>query len=533
MENVRKCKNYINKLFVNHFINKEFEVFYQLQNFFLRPMIFYYFDFKLQLFINFDVSKKFGIDKYIYHVFINLKHFQNKFLNKKNSHPKKNEMKLIMFVSRELTNAKTRYWPIEIKVAALVWIIKKIRHLIKTTEHPTVVYIDHSAIAAIAQQSSLNMIFVIKLNFRLIRSSKYLQRFRLNICHIQNKTNTISDALSRLASSNGKKEIEKNVLAAMSTSVYFVMIVHMADEFKTKIINNYANHYLKIIDFIIANNELDFYATSFSYVFKWGFLYYKDSEKGLRFCIPDNMTKKIFEQTYDQSRHSEFVVKYERIIENLYIFKLSKKLRDYIKNYSQCELNQIFRYSFYETLQSIINFLKPFHIITIDFIITLPESKKNKFDCVISMIDKFLKTVTFITNYIAKSDKWWTIELFNHFVLINWELFYAIIFDQNSHFIKQIWRRIFKALKILFNYNTAYHPQTDDMFKRINQTAEIAFRYWITTLISIDEWLSIFLRMQLALNNLIKYSSILQIPAQMLYEFKLREPLDFIQINDY
>ena len=41
----------------------------------------------------------------------------------------------------------------------------------------------------------------------------------------------------------------------------------------------------------------------------------------------------------------------------------------------------------------------------IDFIVVLPESKKNKFDCVISVTDKVLKTVIFIANYIAKSNK--------------------------------------------------------------------------------------------------------------------------------
>ena len=109
MKNVRKKKNYINKLFVNDFIGKKFETFYQLQNLFSRLMIFYYFDFKLQFFINFDISKKFSIDEHIYHVFIDLKHFQNKFFNKKNFHPKKNEMKLIMFFNRELINAEIRY----------------------------------------------------------------------------------------------------------------------------------------------------------------------------------------------------------------------------------------------------------------------------------------------------------------------------------------------------------------------------------------------------------------------------------------
>ena len=196
-------------------------------------------------------------------------------------------------------------------------------------------------------------------------------------------------------------------------------------------------------------------------------------------------------------------------------------------------MNQTFHHSFYETLQSIINFLKLFHTITINFIVALPEFKKNKFDCVMSVTDKFSKTVTFIANYIAKSDKWWTIKLLNHFILINWELFYAIISDQDFHFIEQIWKRIFKTLKILFNYSTVYHPQIDGMFERINQTTEIVLHYWIATLTSIDEWSSILPRMQLALNNSTKYSSTLQTLAQMLYGFRLKKPLDLMRIDDH
>ena len=93
MKIIRRRKNYINKLPVNDFIEKKFKTFYQLQNLFSRPMIFYYFDFKLQLFINFNVLKKFEIDEHVYHVFIDLKHSQDKFFNQKNPHSKKNEMK--------------------------------------------------------------------------------------------------------------------------------------------------------------------------------------------------------------------------------------------------------------------------------------------------------------------------------------------------------------------------------------------------------------------------------------------------------
>ena len=123
--------------------------------------------------------------------------------------------------------------------------------------------------------------------------------------------------------------------------------------------------------------------------------------------------------------------------------------------------------------------------------------------------------------------------MLNRFALINWELFCAIISNRDSRFIEQIWKRIFETLKVFLNYSTVYHPQIDGMSELTNQTAEIVLRHWITRLTSIDEWSSILLRMQLALNNSTKYNSTLQIPAQVLYGFRLREPLNIIWINNH
>ena len=140
---------------------------------------------------------------------------------------------------------------------------------------------------------------------------------------------------------------------------------------------------------------------------------------------------------------------FRRIGSDSFLFFVGLEEKNCFRSDPMATLNQTFYYLFYEALQLIISFSKPFHIITIDFIVILLKFKKIKFNYVISIIDKFSKAVTFITNYIAKSNKWWTIELFNHFTLINWKLFHAIISDQNFHFIKQIWRRILEHWRSL------------------------------------------------------------------------------------
>ena len=85
--------------------------------------------------------------------------------------PKQKDVQPILFLSKLLTDAETRYWPTELEVAALVWAIRKVRHLVEAADLPTIVYTDHSATTQIVKQTSLNTTSVEKLNLRLIRDS--------------------------------------------------------------------------------------------------------------------------------------------------------------------------------------------------------------------------------------------------------------------------------------------------------------------------------------------------------------------------
>ena len=62
-----------------------------------------------------------------------------------------------------------------------------------------IIFIDHSAIINIAKQTSLIIFLINKLNLRLVRASNYIQRYSIDIRHILNKSNIVSNALSRLA----------------------------------------------------------------------------------------------------------------------------------------------------------------------------------------------------------------------------------------------------------------------------------------------------------------------------------------------
>ena len=136
-----------------------------------------------------DASKEVSIGAYAYHIIVELTI---------KSPPKQKTIQLILFLSRELTGPEAQYWPTELEVSGLVWVVQKPRHLIEASETSVVVFTDHSATCQIARQISLNTVSIEKSNLKLVRSSEYLQRFNLDVQHRSGISNIIPDALSQL-----------------------------------------------------------------------------------------------------------------------------------------------------------------------------------------------------------------------------------------------------------------------------------------------------------------------------------------------
>ena len=114
---------------------------------------------------------------------------------------------------------------------------------------------------------------------------------------------------------------------------------------------------------------------------------------------------------------------------------------------------------------------------------------------------------------------------------MNWGLLTAILSDRDPKFVADMWKEIFKQLKVKSLLSTAYHSQTDESFKITNQTAEIALQYFLATISDINSWLIVLSHMQTALNNSIKYSSTVKTSTEILFSFQIRETLDLLQIN--
>lgn len=60
--------------------------------------------------------------------------------------PSTTSLQPIFFLSRLLTSAERNYWPKELKIAGFVWVIKKVKHIIKLSKSSVIIQMDPSAI---------------------------------------------------------------------------------------------------------------------------------------------------------------------------------------------------------------------------------------------------------------------------------------------------------------------------------------------------------------------------------------------------
>ena len=158
--------------------------------------------------------------------------------------------------------------------------------------------------------------------------------------------------------------------------------------------------------------------------------------------------------------HLNFVKCYEKINAFYYIRDFSRYLKDYLKHYSKCLIFQTQRHQSYDFLQLILTPSIPFHIIIINFILTL--SLFDNFDILMSIICKFFKCVLLISNNVKWSVEEWKKILLNRLNVVDWNLSKIIIFDRDCKFLSKFWTIMFNRLNVKLMYFIVYHSQTND-----------------------------------------------------------------------
>lgn len=75
---------------------------------------------------------------------------------------------ILWYVSKRLSTAKQNYWPTELEIAALVWIVRQARHILESVEHQVVIFTDHKDIEDLRNAISLKSSNTVRTNLRLV-----------------------------------------------------------------------------------------------------------------------------------------------------------------------------------------------------------------------------------------------------------------------------------------------------------------------------------------------------------------------------
>ena len=414
------------KLFIDKLTIEKLIFFRQLQNVFSTSIFLIHFNSNRQLYIDFDVLKRWNFVVMIYYVACDSSNSIN--VSRLN-------VQSILFLNKLLNNVEQNYWSTELKVTNIVWIIKRVKHLIDSKwKFSIIIYTIHSTIVSIFKQTTLITFNIDKLNFRLVRVSQYLSNFNIVIRHKSNKSNVIFDVLSKLfnklsTQSNvidkveildvlykhfvnlSNYELRFDIIQNLSSINYHVTLIKMSNDFKQRFKTVYTKNeqWKKILNVItlkqIITNQTQSIITNFAaetivdakssrdirFKLRENLIYYASNENKKRLCVSIAMKQEIFKITHDLNNHDDFHRIYDKIVNSIYFKQFTKRLRNYIKHCSKCQLNQIKRHSFYESLQLIITSIISFHTLIIDFILKLSFMNSDDMNCIMTMTNKFIK----------------------------------------------------------------------------------------------------------------------------------------------
>lgn len=161
------------------------------------------------------------------------------------------------------------------------------------------------------------------------------------------------------------------------------------------------------------------------------------------------------------------------------------------------------RHALYELLQLILTSSISFHIIIIDFVLTLLAFIKEHYNYLMFVSCKFFKRILLDSKKNIFFIIQWKYDLLNRFDIKDWNLSKIIISNRDKKFLSKMWIVMFIKLDVKLLYFTIYHSQIDDQSERINQTMKIAFRFLISIMSYSNQWLKVLLRLQRDFNNFV------------------------------
>ncbi|QRV87090.1 Retrovirus-related Pol polyprotein from transposon [Ceratobasidium sp. AG-Ba] len=210
-----------------------------------------------------------------------------------------------------------------------------------------------------------------------------------------------------------------------------------------------------------------------------GLIYYIGGKEGHRLCIPKTLVPEVIQEAHElatEGAHAGYARTYNRLCATYYWPNMADSVEVFTKTCDVCQKTKPRRHGKQGYLQPIPIPEQPFEVITVDFIMDLPES--SGYNAILVIVDKLTRYAHFIPchTHINEID---SAKLFRDHIWSHYGLPRQIISDRDARWTGAFWDHLTSLLGIKRALTTAHHPQADGQTEVMNQNLEIMLRSYI------------------------------------------------------
>jgi len=204
------------------------------------------------------------------------------------------------------------------------------------------------------------------------------------------------------------------------------------------------------------------------------------------------------------------------------ISDLRNQITEYIARCDSCHRNKIQRDKRYDEVTQLDALNVPWKSVTMNFITKLPTSKNSawgvKFDSILTIVDRLTKYTMFIPFKETATASVLTYTILQE-LINNHELSKKFIINRDKLFTSKFWEMLTAELRINHKMLTAYHSQTDEQSKWMNQTVKMYLRHYVNR--NQNNWVQLLLTAQFVYNNT-QNETTEETPFWVNYEYNLK-----------
>jgi len=393
---------------------------------------------------------------------------------------KDNELYPVAFHSRSLSSSEINYTIYDKELLAIITAFETWRHHLEGAKFPVQIITDHRNLLYFTKPQHLNQ--------RQIRWSLFLSKLDFRISFRSGSRSGKPDSLSRrpdykfVVSLHSKDHplLDDNAFCCENTdNISSLIDAQTADKFCRSTLEKIKDKSNTIMSSLFSLKE--------------GVLHFQN-----KIIVPSTLRARILKSFHDSptNGHQGIDKTLEKIKRYYWWPNMKKDIHNYVLSCSTCARCKIRRHKPYGKIQPLPVPNKPWEIIGVDFIVSLPSSQDCT--CIMVVLDHLTKMIHLVPcSDVPSADLTAKMLLYNVFRYHGFPK--IIVSDHGSQFSSEIWTSLCSALNTKPRLATAHHQQTNGQVERANAVIEQYLRCYCST--AQNEWCIYLPLCEMAYNN--------------------------------